>query len=347
MGDGRVVKRTLTGNSAHYLLDATGRPLDALPGLYGPGAFDKWLQSSQTLFTGWNAQPEKSREEFLKNTHSAAIKQLAESFTSNLVPLRPQDRGVLETYLFTTPEANAYTPANANTTVEMNKEALDLNTLASSRARVSLSFNPSAESTQLLTASKAMIEVPMLTASSVGRIMAQGKNEEELWQAMAQRAAPDMVLDANSLNLMRTKTAQPIIAKPFVAPPANTSNTAGSPANFIRLPRTSELDSMLASPPPNEPTDVVSSFQNALAQDSVRNEYRMHAPIHVWFARGVAAPDLETFNERVYSTLFRTPRVDEWLGLAPVGIYAALEQDGLYSPKLSPASTQNLAQLKR
>src|SRR5439155_21833312 len=39
MGDGRVIERTVTGNSVHYVLDADGRPVDAIPGLYGPKAF--------------------------------------------------------------------------------------------------------------------------------------------------------------------------------------------------------------------------------------------------------------------------------------------------------------------
>lgn len=39
MGDGRRIKRTITGNSIHYLLDPDGRVLDALPGLYSPQAF--------------------------------------------------------------------------------------------------------------------------------------------------------------------------------------------------------------------------------------------------------------------------------------------------------------------
>ncbi|HEV2884739.1 MAG TPA: hypothetical protein VGW36_07775 [Pyrinomonadaceae bacterium] len=42
-GDGRKLERTLTGNSIHYILDANGRPLDALPGLYGPKAFMRAL----------------------------------------------------------------------------------------------------------------------------------------------------------------------------------------------------------------------------------------------------------------------------------------------------------------
>lgn len=43
-GDGRKLERTLTGNSIHYILAADGRPLDALPGLYGPRAFLRALE---------------------------------------------------------------------------------------------------------------------------------------------------------------------------------------------------------------------------------------------------------------------------------------------------------------
>jgi len=39
MGDGRRIKRTITGNSIHYILDADGHVLDALPGNYGPASF--------------------------------------------------------------------------------------------------------------------------------------------------------------------------------------------------------------------------------------------------------------------------------------------------------------------
>src|SRR5262245_36536815 len=48
-GDGRVVRRTITGNSVHYVLDARGRIIDALTGLYGPAAFEKGLRQSLAL----------------------------------------------------------------------------------------------------------------------------------------------------------------------------------------------------------------------------------------------------------------------------------------------------------
>ena len=49
-GDGRKLQRTLTGNSIHYILDSQARPLDALPGLYGPHAFQRGLSNAQKLF---------------------------------------------------------------------------------------------------------------------------------------------------------------------------------------------------------------------------------------------------------------------------------------------------------
>jgi hypothetical protein len=48
-GDGRKIERTLTGNSAHYVLDAEGRPLDVLPGLYAPQVFRAELERALEL----------------------------------------------------------------------------------------------------------------------------------------------------------------------------------------------------------------------------------------------------------------------------------------------------------
>jgi hypothetical protein len=43
-GDGRVLHTTLAGNSAHYVLDSDGRPIDVLPGLYSAEAFRSQLE---------------------------------------------------------------------------------------------------------------------------------------------------------------------------------------------------------------------------------------------------------------------------------------------------------------
>jgi hypothetical protein len=44
-GDGNHLETTLAGNSVHYVFDSDLRPIDALPGLYGPGAFRRELEA--------------------------------------------------------------------------------------------------------------------------------------------------------------------------------------------------------------------------------------------------------------------------------------------------------------
>lgn len=48
-GNGRRIERTLTGNSAHLVLDAHGRVVDALPGLVSPDAFLALLAQARTF----------------------------------------------------------------------------------------------------------------------------------------------------------------------------------------------------------------------------------------------------------------------------------------------------------
>jgi hypothetical protein len=45
-GDGRTLKRTITGNSIHYILDSKGQVLDALPGLYNAAVFAQELRAA-------------------------------------------------------------------------------------------------------------------------------------------------------------------------------------------------------------------------------------------------------------------------------------------------------------
>lgn len=48
-GDGRVLHRTLTGNSIHYIVSPDGLLLDALPGLYSPQMFLEYVQKGDQI----------------------------------------------------------------------------------------------------------------------------------------------------------------------------------------------------------------------------------------------------------------------------------------------------------
>lgn len=68
-GDGRKICRTITGNSIHYVLDEQGRPIEALPGLYGPKAFLGHLKSAQQLAARLDKVGEQGRAAALVAWH--------------------------------------------------------------------------------------------------------------------------------------------------------------------------------------------------------------------------------------------------------------------------------------
>lgn len=59
-GDGRTLVRTVTGNSIHYVLDAEGGVIDALPGLYAPRAFLRALRDAGRMATAVQHAPARA-----------------------------------------------------------------------------------------------------------------------------------------------------------------------------------------------------------------------------------------------------------------------------------------------
>jgi len=75
-GDGRRLEGTLTGNSIHYVLDAEGRPVDALPGLYGPRAFLQALAPAEAAVAGMASLAGPQREAALRRYHAGRLAEL-------------------------------------------------------------------------------------------------------------------------------------------------------------------------------------------------------------------------------------------------------------------------------
>ena len=88
-GDGRVLERTLTGNAIHYVLDKGGRPLDALPGLYGPGAFIENLRRAFDLERTLQALEGDERGETLWAFHRDRIRAIDKAMGEGAIsPIR-------------------------------------------------------------------------------------------------------------------------------------------------------------------------------------------------------------------------------------------------------------------
>jgi hypothetical protein len=70
-GGGRVMKSTIAGNSAHYILDSAGRPIDVIPGLYSPRAFVEALEPGRRLAIALESS--KTRSEDLLAYHQGQL----------------------------------------------------------------------------------------------------------------------------------------------------------------------------------------------------------------------------------------------------------------------------------
>lgn len=72
-GDGRKLERTVTGNSIHYIVDADGRLIDAMPGLVGPQTFLSWLIESEQKFATSRKLEEPTKTNELRRYHESAL----------------------------------------------------------------------------------------------------------------------------------------------------------------------------------------------------------------------------------------------------------------------------------
>jgi hypothetical protein len=72
-GDGRRLERTIAGNSAHYILDPDGNPVDVLPGLYGAAAFRRELEAAAPVALALRGRTGDARRDALAVHHRARL----------------------------------------------------------------------------------------------------------------------------------------------------------------------------------------------------------------------------------------------------------------------------------
>jgi hypothetical protein len=84
-GDGRKMERTLTGNSIHYVLDSEGRLIDALPGMYGPGAFLRQLVRASSVAKDLATfGTDEERQTALRRYHEARFNELENGWLNDV-----------------------------------------------------------------------------------------------------------------------------------------------------------------------------------------------------------------------------------------------------------------------
>src|SRR5262249_60448248 len=82
-GDGRRLESTITGNGAHYVLAAGGRPTAGLRGLNGPEAFLAWLSRAEAIERRYAGAAVEAREALLSSWHSERLAAIREAFAAD------------------------------------------------------------------------------------------------------------------------------------------------------------------------------------------------------------------------------------------------------------------------
>lgn len=176
-GDGRKLERTLTGNSIHYILDAEGHPLDALPGLYGPQAFGRELQQVEALARQLAAQPDDdARADMLSRYHQARVNAITKAWKDDVKRVGGK-----------MPEEMKETGAGDGQT-------------------------PSARRAARLAMSKAVTEVSIINSITYEAQLLAEATDNETWNKIAALHAADATLDSASLALMRRQARATIAA---------------------------------------------------------------------------------------------------------------------------------------
>ncbi|MBC8031941.1 MAG: hypothetical protein H7Z16_17795 [Pyrinomonadaceae bacterium] len=171
-GDGRKLERTLTGNSIHYILDTSGRPLDALPGLYGPGAFLRSLGRAEAAFKQFN-EPGKKFE--------APAYQLARLNAINVAWLADIQKtgGKIPNGIVIMQDRNGV---------------------------------PTAVQAAALARTKVVTEANVLNSMLAGGQVLENVTDEDTWQKIAQLHMADARLDARSRGLIQRQTQKALAA---------------------------------------------------------------------------------------------------------------------------------------
>lgn len=163
-GDGRKLERTLTGNSIHYILDSQTRPIEALPGLYGPKAFLRGLSDAETLFKSLAGKNDEERNSLLTAYFRRQHNKLSAAWTID------------------TQKIGAKVPQGFRTYETPSGEALFVSPLAVTKAITETSIL------------RAMVSA----TEELGKI-----TDEAGWRKIAQLHSSDAVLDDRSISLIK------------------------------------------------------------------------------------------------------------------------------------------------
>jgi hypothetical protein len=149
-GDGRRIERTVTGNSAHQVLDAKGRVVDVLPGLYSAAAFKTGLERAHAQAVASVELQNADLTEALSTYHAALDKVLVEAMDKDIAAVKDHL------------DMNSLDPEEQQWAIIARLPHHDVQLSPESVSLVSMKSPPSAEEVMRIAMSKSMVETPLV-----------------------------------------------------------------------------------------------------------------------------------------------------------------------------------------
>jgi hypothetical protein len=169
-GDGRKLERTLTGNSIHYILDANGRVVDALPGLYGPQGFLRGLSQAEAVTKQTAGIDGAKRAEVLSRYHKGQVEAITKSWAADAV------------------EVGAKLPESI---IQGQNSGESFDARVAGRTAMS----------------KAVTEMSIINAITYDVKLLQASTDEEVWDKIAKLHGDDARLGKESIALIRSQSS--------------------------------------------------------------------------------------------------------------------------------------------
>jgi hypothetical protein len=202
-GDGRKMERTITGNSAHYIVTVEGLVLDALPGMYGPQTFCDWIVNMHQLFLKQenSANPQEATE-VLRSYHASLIgdtKPVVATRTLTLRAGRTTSKGFFEQPMVkqvAPGQADVITQVASISPLQSNESTVIVALSSTSRAVIE------AENTSLVKHAENPDTTELLLANFQQTIaLDERQNEQVLHKTIHTWLAESPRMDLESLNL--------------------------------------------------------------------------------------------------------------------------------------------------
>ncbi len=328
-GDGRTIERTITGNSAHYVLDAQGRVVDVLTGLSAPATFRSRLEEVRELAVGAAKLERHQVNEMMQEWHrskvGAEIVDRVAELAKDTLALRERLPSMADSasgYRVTFAESSKLDrtstaviwrdmPKNPDipqpNPIEMDQSAaIDVTAL---RTWV---WQPERQIYSALGTSSEAYRATMFSTSKAFSGQAAMLSSFRASPELATRARRE--LRPTAVDATRISMGKMVVERPML------TQLSGARMQADQLAIATDRGTTALQ-------DRIAAVQRNLAGDVAVGELVMRPVIHHWLAEN---PDIsfEELNRRVFADLFLTPADDPWLGMSGDGNWTGIRNDG-------------------